>query len=150
MYNHDIKYEFRMIWYAIIFILFSVMSLSVILLINTLSDRTKPENLVRAENAPVSVQTVEVEDLSIEDYIRQQAKENGIDPDLAVLIGKCESSLNPNAKHLISSATGIFQFTSGTWKWIKAEGERTDYKASTREFVKWFPIYPDWWSQCLP
>lgn len=52
MYEHEIKYELRMIWYAIIFILFSVMSLSVILLINTLSDVTKLKP-VKAEIPPV-------------------------------------------------------------------------------------------------
>jgi soluble lytic murein transglycosylase-like protein len=111
--------------------------------------KAEPEPIQKAQNAPVESVVEEVDPLVIESYIRTMAIANNIDPDLAVKIAKCESSLNPNAKHLISSATGIYQFTKLTWEWIKAEGDRTDYKASTREFVKWFPIYSGWWKDCL-
>lgn len=52
-------------------------------------------------------------------------------------IGKIESGLNPNAKASTSSATGMFQFTEGTWKNLSKKygkdytlDDRTDTKKS--------------------
>lgn len=87
--------------------------------------------------------------LAVQTEIITQAKLNGVDPNTAMSIAKCESSFNPSAKNKNSTATGIYQFTAPTWKWIKAEGDRTDYKANIREFMKWYPKYPGWWEQCL-
>jgi hypothetical protein len=41
----------------------------------------------------------------------------------ALLVGFCESSLNPKAKHKLSSASGLFQIISPTWKRFKCVGD---------------------------
>lgn len=80
--------------------------------------------------------------------IIRQAQVYNVSVERAISIADCESDFNPLAKNKNSSATGIYQFTSPTWKWIKAEGERTDYKANIKEFMRWYPKYPGWWREC--
>lgn len=41
---------------------------------------------------------------------------DNVSADELMRIAKAESNLNPNAKAATSSATGLFQFTKGTWK----------------------------------
>jgi soluble lytic murein transglycosylase-like protein len=79
------------------------------------------------------------------EHIESSAIESGVDPNTALRIANCESSLNPRAKNPHSSATGLYQFTIGTWEWIGSPGERTDYKANTAAFMKYYPKYPQWW-----
>ena len=43
-------------------------------------------------------------------------------------VAKAESGLNPKAKNPNSSATGIFQILSGTWKHFSCEGEPVNAK----------------------
>jgi hypothetical protein len=59
---------------------------------------------------------VEAPKLSIKDKIRLAFPE---DPDMAVKVAFCESSLNPNAKSKGSTASGLFQIIRGTWKGYK-------------------------------
>lgn len=47
--------------------------------------------------------------------IQKAASSNKIDFDYLLTQAKVESALNPDAKAKTSSATGLFQFTSGTW-----------------------------------
>lgn len=145
----DYDRELAKLWLGYILLSIAVIILGLITLINGLSTRTA-EASPEPQNWRITSEMEVTEELSIEDYIRSEAQKAGVDPDVAVAIAKCESSLNPNAKHLISSAKGLYQFTAPTWKWIKADGDRLDYKASTREFLKWFPIYKGWWKDCLP
>lgn len=51
-------------------------------------------------------------------------------------VAKCESKYDMNAKNKNSSASGVYQFTSGTWKNIKAPGSPFDYKENIRQFIK--------------
>lgn len=52
---------------------------------------------------------------TIEELIRRIAKEKGVDPDLAVRVAKCESSLNPKARNINAPNSvdrGLFQINS--------------------------------------
>jgi hypothetical protein len=93
-------------------------------------------------------QTIEKE--LMEQIIRWVAKEEGVDPDLAVRVAKCENpSLDPKAKHINEDGSidrGLFQINN---KWHK---EVTDEQAfdpifSTRFFCKAFKGgHLDWWN----
>ncbi|MFA6000480.1 MAG: transglycosylase SLT domain-containing protein [Candidatus Paceibacterota bacterium] len=91
------------------------------------------------------VPTIEV----VKEEIRKQAKENDFDINTALAIADCESDFIYDAKNPGSSAKGVYQFTDGTWKWIKAAGHQYDYRENIRLFLKYFPIYPGWWKECL-
>jgi soluble lytic murein transglycosylase-like protein len=43
------------------------------------------------------------------------AQTAGVDPGFMLAMAKQESGFNPNAKAPTSSATGLYQFTRGTW-----------------------------------
>jgi soluble lytic murein transglycosylase-like protein len=44
------------------------------------------------------------------------AQTAGVDPGFMLAMAKQESGFNPNAKAPTSSATGLYQFTRGTWR----------------------------------
>jgi hypothetical protein len=51
----------------------------------------------------------------VEQIIRKVAKEQGVDPDLAVRVAKCESGLNDKAKHVNTDGSidrGLFQINN--------------------------------------
>lgn len=98
---------------------------------------------LQLEEAEPSKVSITEEDIINE--ITIQANAAGIPASTAIRIARCESSLNPRAKNNTSSATGLYQFTIGTWEYIGSTGERTDFKESITQFVKWYPIYPGWW-----
>lgn len=50
--------------------------------------------------------------------IKQASNMTGVDEETMVTFAKLESSLRPGVKASTSSATGLFQFTKGTWRWI--------------------------------
>ena len=80
----------------------------------------------------------------VEKQIRKISKEMNFNPETAVRIAMCESSLCPTAKNPTSSATGLFQFMTGTWNAYCA-GDRLNVEDSTRCFIKLYPKYPYWW-----
>lgn len=98
---------------------------------------------------PCELESVECKhELSIEQKIRLASREAGIDEETAVRIAKCESTLNPLAKNKNSSASGLYQWTIGSWRWVGAEKEGLDrFSAddSIAMFMKWYPRYPNWW-----
>ena len=52
---------------------------------------------------------------TIEQTIRDIAKEEGVDPELAVKVAKCESGLNPNARNINKSGSidrGLYQWNN--------------------------------------
>lgn len=71
---------------------------------------------VHAQEAPQTIVLPPIKKPTIEEKIRLAFPEN---PDMAVHVAFCESSLNPNAKHTNSSASGLFQIIRGTWKGYK-------------------------------
>lgn len=69
--------------------------------------------------------------LTTEETIRKIAKEEGVDPELAVKVARCESSLNPTALNMNATGSrdrGIFQIND---KW---HPEVTDDEAFNVEF----------------
>jgi len=53
---------------------------------------------------------------SLEATIRKAAKEANCSGDYLMQIGKKESNLNPHAKNKRSTALGLYQFTTSTWR----------------------------------
>lgn len=99
--------------------------------------------------ARVRLPVAQDRDLIPEENIRYKiiraALEAGIDPDTAVRIARCESSLDPFAKNKHSSAAGLYQWTQWTWEYIGAPGSPYDVDESIRQFMIHFPKHPGWW-----
>lgn len=77
--------------------------------------------------------------------IIRQAHIYGVSVKTALRIARCESGYQYNARNSTSSAKGVYQFIDGTWRWINAQGHQFDYKENIRQFMKWYPQYPQWW-----
>jgi len=56
------------------------------------------------------------DNISITEEITYWSLVNGVKPKTALRIAWCESRNDPLAKNKNSSASGIYQFTKGTWK----------------------------------
>lgn len=62
--------------------------------------------------------------------IQKAARANQVDFDYLLTQAKVESALNPEAKAKTSSATGLFQFTSGTWlNVVRRHGDKVGLSA---------------------
>lgn len=84
--------------------------------------------------------------VSVECQIREVARNFNFPEETAVRIAKCESSLDPQAKNPNSSATGLYQFTIGTWiNYCSEFGDRTNIQESTECFIKLYRQHPSWW-----
>lgn len=68
-----------------------------------------------------------------------------INPQDALRIAMCESSLNPKARNPTSSAKGLYGFLDGTWQWIKAPMTQEDTYWSVVMFMKYYKKYPHYW-----
>ena len=63
--------------------------------------------------------------LDINAAMQKAASQTGVDLNLLKTFATLESNMNPNAKNPNSSATGLFQFTKGTWmEQIKKYGRK--------------------------
>lgn len=94
------------------------------------------------------VNASEIKPISIEEKIAAASALAGVSPRVALRIAKCESSLNPAAKNQKSTASGLYQFTIGTWRWIGAEAaglDRMNPDHAIAMFMAWYPRYPGWW-----
>lgn len=61
----------------------------------------------------------------------------------------CESGYLYNARNQNSSALGVAQWLTGTWKQVAPEGaDRLDYKLSIALFIEYYNKYPQWWAEC--
>lgn len=87
----------------------------------------------------------------VKQYIALQAaiSRPHVDAAEAMTIADCESDFYYKAKNPKSSAKGIYQFTDGTWKWIKAANDQYDWQENIKQFFIWYPQHPEWWSECL-
>lgn len=101
----------------------------------------------------LSVVSCEPTQITTQEAVRQeiviQSVKYGVDTNKSLKIADCESDFNPYAKNPNSTAKGVFQFTNPTWKWIKATGNQFNYKENVRQFMIWYPRYPNWWEECL-
>jgi len=113
-------------------------------------DDLNASNQALIEEQPAKTVVVEArQPATIEEKIIEYADLAFFPRDVALEVGMCESSLNPNAQNPNSSAKGLYQFISSTWDWIEAEGSPFDPDENIKQFIKWYPIYPSWWSECL-
>lgn len=75
---------------------------------------------------------------SVEDQIRDIARSEGVDPDLAVRVARCESGFNPQAVNVNESGSkdrGVFQWND---KWHPEISDKCafDVECATTEFCK--------------
>ena len=82
---------------------------------------------------------------SVESIVRRYAIDAGIDPETAIRIANCESSMNPFARNEQSGAQGLFQFLPSTWEWIGSPGDPYNPYDNARAFANWYPSHPEWW-----
>lgn len=87
------------------------------------------ECIAGAKNAKKSVKIRKKS--RIQRYIRQRAREYGVDAALAHAIAEIESGFNPGAKNPHSTAAGVFQITRPTWEDFRCEGDPYDYRDNT-------------------
>lgn len=87
--------------------------------------------------------------LSVEQQIRQIAKEEVVDPDLCVKVAKCESGLNPKATNTNTDGSidrGIYQINNKYHPEVSQE-QAFDVEFSTRFFCKAFKEgHLSWWN----
>lgn len=85
---------------------------------------------------------------SIEDQIRKIAKQECVDPDLAVRVAKCESNLNPSAVNENAPDSidrGLFQINT-KWHPEVTQAQAYDIEFATRFFCKAFKEgHLSWW-----
>lgn len=86
---------------------------------------------------------------TVEQILRRIAKEEGVDPDLALRVAKCESGLDPGAKHVNSTGSidrGLFQWNDHYHPEISSE-TAFDVERSTRAFCHAFKAgHLSWWN----
>ncbi len=83
---------------------------------------------------------------TIEQAIINYSIDNNINYEISLRIANCESKMGKYKTNWEgSSAKGIFQWTDGTWDYIKANGSPMDDIENIKQFVKWYPIHPEWW-----
>lgn len=100
-------------------------------------------------NLPAVASIVRTEQtLSIEEIIKMVAIEESVDPDLALRVAKCESSLNPKARNINSPTSidrGLFQINNFYHPQVTDE-QADDPIFATRFFCKAFKNGNlNWW-----
>ena len=99
-----------------------------------LSSKKELEQVTQAAQKPIS----ETEKKTIEQRIREIAKEKCVDPELAVRVAKCESALNPSARNVNKTGSvdrGLYQWNNLYHPEI-TDAMAYDPDVATREFCK--------------
>lgn len=107
--------------------------------IQSLSDEQLLQIIQQQQNnsSTPSATTTQAPDITAS--INAAGEQSGVNPSLLTRIAKVESGLDPNAANPNSSASGLFQFTDGTWReMVKkygkelgvAEGDKNDPQAN--------------------
>jgi soluble lytic murein transglycosylase-like protein len=81
---------------------------------------------------------------TVKEMIIRLSEEYGVNTDTALRIAWCESRFDPLAKNPNSSASGVFQFLSGTYEYIGGK-DVFDPEENIRLFMEWYPRFPNWW-----
>jgi len=85
---------------------------------------------------------------TVENEIKRIAKDEGVDPDLALRVAKCESGLDPSAKNINTNGSidrGLFQWNN-RWHPEITDEVAFDIEKSTRVFCKAFKEgHLNWW-----
>ena len=71
----------------------------------------------------------------VQRLIRLHASRHGLDPDLPLAIAQCESGFRWDAANGRSSARGVFQYLSGTWRTTK-EGRKGTSVLDTEAHIR--------------
>ena len=86
---------------------------------------------------------------TVEQTILRVAKEEGVDPDLALRVARCESGFNPGARHVNSTGSvdrGLYQWNNYYHPDITDE-IAFDSEKATRAFCKAFKAgHLNWWN----
>lgn len=99
------------------------------------------------KNNPVAAQVSDARHYSVEEVkelIRYYSRVYNIDPSAPLCIAKLESGFNQFSKNKSSSASGVFQYMSGTWKGTdegKAGLSVFDADANVRAAIKYLAIH---------
>jgi hypothetical protein len=97
------------------------MNLFAVLLALGIATTSPLEASKQPQNAQESTYYIFTSKESISDYIKARAIYHGYNPEQAVAIAKAESELVINAKNKTSTASGLFQFINGSFKYFCIE-----------------------------
>jgi len=132
--------------WKIVFIVMLLLALSMNTFLS--ADKLYNSEYVDIPTVPVftSARLPQAEDRApVESIVINSAVRAGFDPNTALRIAECESSLDAYARNPVSTASGLYQFTDGTWEYIGSPGERFDPQDSVDAFLEWYPKHPEWW-----
>lgn len=153
--------DLKAIWKTLTILIFATFTLAVAFLCYIIAD--KPLKVLPAEakesdgsefctlsyidcSVTTSVKAYHPEIITetLEEKIVRRAKEENVNPQTTLRILNCESNLNPLAKNKLSSASGLAQFTSRTWKHY-CTGDVFNEDDNLNCFLEVYPKHPDYW-----
>lgn len=91
--------------------------------------------------------TVQITPAVIKQEIIRQSKLYQINITTSLAIAHCESRFNHLAKNKHSTASGVYQFLSGTFR-NYCSGEVFNYQDNIQCFMQQYPRHSGWWHQC--
>ena len=86
-----------------------------------------------------------IEPADVQNEILYQAKIYNVDAQKALSIAYCESNYDIHAKNPNSSAYGVYQITTPTFKFMGGKN-REDWRENVELFMRFYPKYPHYWA----